>query len=109
MMKSSISKWVILFGALCSHASFASESIMPAATNVFQVAMSDPNDVVAADCPQITSTENPYIIHSQEGIDKFGQLTDCHKVPYLSVSGHDINNLNGFGCSSFHTTALSVC
>ena len=95
-MKSLVSKWVILFGALCGPASFASESILPAAANVFQVAMSDPNDVVAADCPQITSTENPYIIHSQEGIDKFGQLTDCHKVPYLSVSGHDINNLNGF-------------
>ena len=94
-MKSLISKWVILFGALCGHASFASENIMPAAANVFQVAMSDPNDVVDADCPQITPKKNPYLIHSQDDIDRFATFKKCHEVPFLSISGSNITNFKG--------------
>ena len=95
LMKLSTSKWLILFGALCCHASFASENITPATANVFQVAMSDPNDVVGAHCPQIRRRHNPYIIHSQQGIDRFAKFRKCHKVPFLSISGKNITNFKG--------------
>ena len=96
-MNTTLSKLLALgMFTLCSHPSFANTVTQPSTSNPFQVAQSDPNDIVSKHCPEITQTNNPYIIHSQAGVDIFSlkKYQKCKKVPYLVISGQDIKNLD---------------
>ncbi len=100
-MKSSLPK-LFVFGilALSCNSGFAgtfSADFASSDSNVFRIAQSDPNHSVSDDCPKITQTNNPYIIHTQDGVDLFSteKYKNCTQVPYLSISGKDINSLDG--------------
>ena len=96
-MNTTLSKLLALgMFILCCHSSLANTVIQPSVSNPFQVAQSDPNDIVSKHCPEITQTNNPYVIHTQAGVDIFSlkKYQECKKVPYLVISGQDIKNLD---------------
>ncbi len=76
-----------------------------AVSNPFQVAMSSPDKMVSEHCPRITERHDPYVIHTQAGIDLFAKYQKCTEVPYLFISGHDINNLDALS----HIKAINHC
>ena len=84
---------VLIFGC---NSSFAKVTDTHSVSNPFQVAQTDPNDIVSENCPKITAKSNPYIIHTQADVDSFANKhSKCISVPYLIISGKDISNLNG--------------
>ena len=99
-MNTTLSKLLALgMFSLCCHSSLANTVIQPSVSNPFQVAQSDPNDNVADNCPKIPKDDarDPYYFHTQKAIDDFSaKYPNCTQVPYLFVSGEDINNLDGF-------------
>ena len=96
-MNSSLPK-LLVFSVLISgcNSSFAKVTDTHSPSNPFQVAQTDPNDIVSEDCPKITAKSNPYIIHTQAEVDSFAnEHSKCISAPYLIISGQDISNLNG--------------
>ena len=62
--------------------------------NTFSISSEHYNQGVASNCPKITDTDNPYVMHSQAEVDAFSkQYATCTSVPYLWISGRDIKNL----------------